>query len=71
MFVKESSYNELIHYLHLLSDHRSNCVFTFRMVDGRVTRGTIRAAQKWIRSLGIMNEIVANAHNGEPTHADD
>lgn len=76
MFVKEKSYDDLIHYLHLLSDSRSTCVFTFRMVEGRVTRSTLREAQKWILNLGILNGIIsdnngarAEAHEEEPSHA--
>ena len=73
MFVREALWEEIIAFFHLLSSNKATCVFTFRIVDGRVTRGTVREAQKWVRKLGISNGIYPQkqAQEKEPTHAQD
>ena len=64
-FVADKKWDLVLTYLHKLSSTKQTCVFTFRMVEGRVSVSTIEDVVKITKRLGL----IPTTPKEEPSYA--
>lgn len=68
MYVGERRWEEFFYYLHAISDARLTGVFSFRVVEGRLTSSTMKEIKSMLYKNGIRpHEILPVLEKGGVT----